>query len=108
MVAAEAASAVSETSSTIIRLRMAPFVDRKKWSREQSRAGAPAGPDACSTPGDALGAVGDAIDRARVIVRDQERAVLHDVHVHRPPNVLVILEEAGEKRLDRLHSAVLV
>src|SRR5438128_2128485 len=58
--------------------------------------------------GDALGAIGYAVDRARVIVGDQERAILHDVHVDRPPNVLVILEKASEKRLERLHGAVLV
>jgi hypothetical protein len=30
------------------------------------------------------------------------------LHVDRPPNICVVLEEAGEERLDRLHSAVLV
>src|SRR6185437_8169353 len=53
-------------------------------------------------------AVGDAIDRAVVIVRDQQRAVLHRLHVDRPADIGVVLQEAGQKRLLRFHRAVLV
>ena len=48
-----------------------------------------------------------AVDCAGVVVRDQERAVLHDLHVDWPPAIFVVLEEASEKRLPRLHATVL-
>jgi hypothetical protein len=63
---------------------------------------------ASSTCGDFGAAVGHAVNRPGVIVRDKQRAVLHDLHVHRPAAVFVVLEKAGEKWLLRLHGAILV
>src|SRR5262249_8559275 len=34
--------------------------------------------------------VADPVHRARVVVRDEERAVLHDEHVHRPSQIRVV------------------
>src|ERR1051325_4528785 len=53
-------------------------------------------------------AVGHAIDGAGVVVRDEDRAVLHLLNIHRPADILVVDQEAGDERLDRLHPAVLV
>src|ERR1700712_4853180 len=47
-----------------------------------------------------LSPVADAIDRARVIVADEHRAVFQDQEVHRPAEVLVVLDEAGHEGLD--------
>src|SRR2546428_5509926 len=53
-----------------------------------------------------LVAVADAVDRAIEVIGDQQRAVLHDEHVGRPPNVIVVLEEAGDERLHRVEAPV--
>src|SRR4030095_1810612 len=62
----------------------------------------------CSTRGDLGAAVGHAVNRASVVVRDEQRTILHDLHVHWPSAVFVVLKEAGEKRLLRSYAAVLV
>jgi hypothetical protein len=48
------------------------------------------------------------IDRAVIIVGDQHRAVRHVHDVDRPADVVVVLQEAGNERFLRFHSAVLV
>src|SRR5262249_58408158 len=53
-----------------------------------------------------LRTVADSIDRAVVIVGDQQRAVLHDQHIDRPPDIIVVLDEAGDEWLHRLEGAV--
>src|SRR5262249_20716100 len=58
--------------------------------------------------GDPAAAVCYPIDCTSEVIRDQERAVLHHLHVDRPSDVFIVLEEAGEKGLHRLHRAVLV
>src|SRR5918993_76181 len=45
-------------------------------------------------------AIGHAVDRAVVVVGDEERAVLHDLDVDRTRHVAVVLDEAGEEGLD--------
>src|SRR5580765_1556900 len=47
-----------------------------------------------------LAAVADAIDRSGMVVAHQQRAVLHDVEINRPPEVGVVLDEAGHELLD--------
>src|SRR5215510_13210481 len=61
-----------------------------------------------STFGDLAAPVRHTVDRASVVVRDQERAVLHDLHVDRSPNIFVVLKETGKERFPRLHTTVLV
>src|SRR2546428_331474 len=61
-----------------------------------------------STSSDLGAAVGHAVDRADVIVRDEQRTIFHDLHVDRPAAVFVVLEETNEKRLLRFHRTVLV
>src|SRR5262245_58603058 len=58
--------------------------------------------------GHARAAVADAVDRSVPVVGDEQRAVLQHLDVDRPPDIAVVLEEAGEERLDRLHGAVLL
>src|SRR5882724_3907947 len=58
--------------------------------------------------GDLLLAVSDAPDGAVPVVGDQERSVLHLHHIDRPPDILVVFEEASDQRLDVLDRAVLV
>src|SRR6202000_2233764 len=53
-------------------------------------------------------AVAQAIDGAVPVIRDEHRTVLHLHHVNRTANILVVLEEAGDDRLDVLDRAVLV
>src|SRR5215203_4505307 len=53
-------------------------------------------------------AMAHAVDRAVVVVGDEERAVLHYLHVDRARDVFVVLEETGQERLDRLHAAIRV
>src|SRR6516162_8597191 len=55
---------------------------------------------------DASFAMADAVDRTIVVVREQQRAVLHDEHVNGPCEILVVLQEAGDERLHRLERAV--
>src|SRR6476619_3998268 len=47
-------------------------------------------------------------DRTVPVVGDQHRPVLHHHHVHRTPDIAVVLEKAGEERLDRPCGAVLL
>ena len=61
-----------------------------------------------SMPGDAGGSVANAVDRPVEIVGHQQRAILEDLHVGRPSDVIVVLDEAREERLDQLHGPVLV
>src|ERR1051325_11563276 len=61
-----------------------------------------------SISGDLAVAVAYAVDRARVVVGHEQRAVLHNLHVYGPAGIFVVLEKAREKRLDRLYPAVLV
>src|SRR5438105_15318001 len=51
-------------------------------------------------------AVSNAIDRAGIIVGDQQRAVPHHLHVHRAAEIVVVLEKSGHERLLRPHAAV--
>src|SRR5262245_59271377 len=53
-------------------------------------------------------AVGNAIDRAVIVVRHQQGPILQDFHVRRATNVAVVLNEAGEERLRGFHRAILV
>src|SRR5262249_56418945 len=53
-------------------------------------------------------AVGNAIDRAVIVVRHQQGAVLHDFYVRRATNIAVVLNEAGEERLRGFYRAILV
>src|SRR5262249_11495291 len=75
---------------------------------DKSRAVGHPRPYARSMLGDLVARICHAVDRASVVVRNQKRAVLHDLHVDRSPNIFVVLEEAGKERLPRLHTAVLV
>src|SRR5262249_19991619 len=52
--------------------------------------------------------VGNAIDRAVIVVRHQQGAVLHDFYVRRATNIAVVLNEAGEERLRGFYRAILV
>src|SRR6202023_3278812 len=70
--------------------------------------GRPRSGGACRSVGGDAVAVADAIDRAGVVVGNQQRAVLHDQEVDRPADVVVVLQETGEERVERLQRAVLV
>src|SRR6266550_1028091 len=59
-----------------------------------------------SATGGSLRTVAHSVDRAVVVVRDEQRAVLHDQHVNRPPDIVVVLEEASHERLHRSEGAV--
>src|ERR1700676_3482464 len=61
-----------------------------------------------SIPGDAGGFVTNAVDHPVDIVGREQRAILEDLHVGRPSDVIVVLDEPREERLDRLHGPVLV
>src|SRR5204862_3924457 len=52
--------------------------------------------------------VADAVDRAVIVVRQQHRPVFQPLHVHRPAYIVVVDEEAGDERLDRLDGPVRV
>src|SRR5436309_7224042 len=52
-----------------------------------------------------LSLIGDAVDRSRVVVADQERAVLHLPRVHGPAPDLIALEPALGERLVLRHVA---
>src|SRR5262245_65729212 len=43
-----------------------------------------------------------------MVIRYQQRAILQHLHIHRPAAVFVVLKKSGEKRLLRLHAAILV
>src|SRR2546426_2158689 len=58
--------------------------------------------------GDARAAITDAIDRAVKVVGQEQRPVRHHLKVHRAGDVIVVLDEPGDERLDRLHAPVLV
>src|ERR1700733_12885568 len=58
--------------------------------------------------GDFLLAVADAPDGAVPVVGDEDRAVLQLHDVDRTPDILVVLQEAGEQRFDVFDCAVLV
>src|SRR5262245_20538586 len=59
-----------------------------------------------ATGGRPLGAVAHPVDCAVVVVGDQQRAVLHDQHIGRPTDIVVVLEETGNERLHRPEGAV--
>src|SRR5262249_16154898 len=59
-----------------------------------------------ATGGRPLGAVAQPVDCAVVVVGDQQRAVLHDQHIGRPTDIVVVLEETGNERLHRPEGAV--
>src|SRR5262249_36329836 len=59
-----------------------------------------------SARGHAAAVVADAVDRAGVIVRHQQRAVLEHLHVHRAADIVVVLQEAGHERLPGFHAAI--
>src|SRR5262245_4106429 len=83
----------------------------KRRSRVNPRSVASAGTtedESVLPPRRPRAAVGDAIDRAGVVVGDEQRAVLHHLHVDRPADIAVVLEEAGHERLERLDAAVTV
>src|SRR5262245_22964169 len=93
----------------IARLRMWPPENVGKRGRKEKVRGRRAALDVkrvSATGGCPLAAVADAVDGAVVVVRDQQRAVFHDHHVGRPPDVVVVLEEAGHERLHRPEGAV--
>ena len=46
--------------------------------------------------------VSDAIDRAIVVIGQQHRPVLQPFHFDGPSDIIVVLDEAGDERLDRL------
>src|SRR5262249_4484658 len=50
--------------------------------------------------------VADAVNRAGVIVRHQQRAVLEHLHVYRAADIVVVLQEAGHERLPGFHAAI--
>src|SRR5215475_7963717 len=56
--------------------------------------------------GDAAAVVADAVDRAGIIVRHQQRAVLEHLHVYRAADIVVVLQEAGHERLPGFHAAI--
>src|SRR2546425_9679227 len=45
--------------------------------------------------GDLGAAVGHTVNRAGMVVRDEQRAILHDLHVDRTADIFIILEKAG-------------
>src|ERR1700674_5659739 len=51
-------------------------------------------------------AVSDAIDRPVVVVGDEQRSILQDQNVGGPAHEFVVLNEAGDERLNRAHGAV--
>src|SRR5262245_65254152 len=61
-----------------------------------------------SFPSDAPANTRDAIDGAVEVVGDQQRPVFHGKQIHRPCDVIVVLEEAGDEGLDRAHGAIAV
>src|SRR5215472_17498375 len=52
--------------------------------------------------------IGHAIDGAVVVVGNEQRSVLHDLHVDGTADVIVVLDEAGDEGLYRFDGAVLV
>ena len=64
--------------------------------------------DADSFPSDAPANTRNTIDGAVEVVRHQQRPVFHGKQIHRPRDVIVVLEEAGDEGLDRPHGAIAV
>src|SRR5437868_13231714 len=56
----------------------------------------------------AAAAVTDAINGARIVGGDKKRAVAHRLHIDRPADIGVGLEESGHERFPRPHVAVAV
>src|SRR5438067_77999 len=52
--------------------------------------------------------IAHAIDGAVVVVGNEQRSVLHDLHVGGTADIIVVLDETGDERFHRLHAAVLV
>src|SRR5262249_33146521 len=92
----------------IARLRMSFSGRRENAGGARSRAGGPPSTSSAvlATGGRPLGPVTHPVDRAVVVVGDQQRAVLHHQHSGRPSNIIVVLEEAGNERLHRPEGAV--
>src|SRR5262245_41282313 len=92
------------------RLRMWPPENvGKRGRKEKVRGRRRAALDAekgSATGGRSLGAVAHPVDCAVVVVRDQQRAVLHHQDIDRPSDIIVVLEEAGNERLHRPEGAV--
>src|SRR5262249_57906806 len=55
---------------------------------------------------DAAAVVADAVDRAGVVVRHQQRAVPEHLHVHRAADIIFVLQEAGHERLPGFQQAI--
>jgi hypothetical protein len=75
-----------------MRLRPTENCWKKSWAALCPR------PHTRSTIGDLAAPVRHEVDRSSVVIRDQERAVLHDLHVDWSSNIFVVLEEADEER----------
>src|SRR5262249_31136963 len=112
-----ASSDCAQSGSADKPTRMAPTARLRMWppetwenaeGRKRFEGG---GPPSTSRPvsatgGRPLAAVAHPVDCAVVVVRDQQPAVLHHQHIDRPPDVVVVLEEAGHERLHRPEGAV--
>src|SRR5918993_5991577 len=59
-------------------------------------------------PGTSSLRIAHAVNCTIEIIRNQKRAVLHDLHVRGTRDVVVVLNESGEERLDRFHRPVQV
>src|SRR2546429_9264044 len=88
------------------RLRMAAPEVGGRRRKQRSRAGVPPSKGSELLATSTLGTVAHPIDCTVVVVGDQQRAVLHHHHVGRPPDVIVVLDEASEEWLHRIEAAV--
>src|SRR5262249_23939186 len=68
--------------------------------------GPPSTSSAVLVTGRPLDAVAHSVDRAVVVVGDQQLAVLQHQHIDRLSDIIVVLEEAGNERLHRSEGAV--
>src|SRR5262252_1353411 len=88
------------------RLRIPLSGKVEECERSKVEGGGPPSTLRVSATGRPLGAVAHPVDRAVVVVGDQQRAVLHHQHIDRPSDIIVVLEEAGNERLHRPEGAV--
>ena len=58
--------------------------------------------------GNARVAVAHPIDRAVIVIGNQHRAILEGQHVDRTSDVVVVLDEPGDERIERLNAAVAI
>src|SRR5215831_7294653 len=61
-----------------------------------------------SFPGDAPAGAANTVNGAIEIIGDEQRAVRHGKDIHRSPNVVVVLDEAGNERFHRSECAIAV